>query len=103
MSLQNPDIIQAMGRISGAGVQAFAAGCLLARTGAGVYTLTLDEALDSAEGGVLVSFDGPAVAADQTVNIEDTSDTVKTITVTAAGVATDAGFFAVAFKAPAGV
>jgi hypothetical protein len=102
MSLQNPDIIQAMGRQISGGAAAFAVGASVANTGVGVYAITLAEALDSAEGGILVTLDGAAAAADFTVNVEDTSDTVKTVSITAAGVPTDAGFFWMAVKAPAG-
>lgn len=65
----------------GAGATAFGQrGGVVARTGAGVYTVTLDgnNAVDSTEGIVLASIKG---ATRGTISVVHTSDTVKTITI----------------------
>lgn len=104
MSIQTSDFIQAAGKWNstgaGTGAALFEAGGRITTAGAGVYTLTLDQALDANEGQVLVQLNGAAAAADLTVTVEDTSDTVKTINVTAAGVATDSDFGWMAIKGP---
>lgn len=100
MSLNYPNIIGAAGKISGAGAVAWEAGGAAARTGAGVYTITLDNPADAAQSGVHVTLTGAAAAADLTVNVADTSDTVKTVSITAAGVATDEGFTWMLLRAP---
>lgn len=100
MGLQYPNVIQAAGKISGAGVVSWQSGGAAVRTGAGVYTLTLDQGADSTQSGVQVTFTGAAAAADLTVNVDDTSDTVKTVSITAAGVATDKGFTWMVVRAP---
>ena len=104
MSIQTSDFIQAAGKWNstgaGTGSDLFAAGGRITTAGAGVYTLTLDQPLDANEGGVLVTPVGAAPAADLSWAVEDTSDTVKTIHATAAGVATDSDFLWVAVKGP---
>lgn len=84
--------IHAAGRVAtkgtGAGV---ARGCALARTGAGVYTLTLEVPLAAADGGVIVTPEVDNVAA----IVTHTSDTVKTIetkALAAGQAATDSAF-----------
>ena len=104
MSLQNPDFIQAAGKWestgAGTGNNLSAAGGRITTPGAGVYVLTLDQDLDANEGGVLITPVGTAPAADLSWAVEDTSDTVKTITATAAGVAADSSFSWMVFKGP---
>lgn len=64
-----------------------------ARTGAGVYTLTLDDGgLDSAECVVMATVRA-AFADNCAITVEHTSDTVKTVsTGTGAGTAADLSF-----------
>lgn len=67
-----------------------AIGCVLARTGAGVYTVTLGSplAVDSTEALYTITAN---VATGGVWTMDDTSDTVKTFSVfTNAGVASDA-------------
>lgn len=87
--------IEAIGAVTtpGAGGVFPCKGGLIARTGVGVYTLTLDRALNVLDGIVAVSaFAGDNSATCTTVH---TSDTVKTVTARAAGTASDAVTFAV--------
>jgi len=65
-------------RITGAdGVALFARGCATARTGAGVYTVTLDRGADANECIVLAQSETISTFA----SVAHTSDTVKTISV----------------------
>ena len=104
MAIQIPDFIQACGKWNstgaGTGAALFEAGGKITTAGAGVYTLTLDAALDSNEGGVFITPVGSAPAADLSWAVEDTSDTVKTIHATAAGVATDSDFMWLVVRGP---
>jgi hypothetical protein len=50
-------------------------GCVVARTGAGAYTVTLDQLVDATESCVLVQ----TGTIDTTTSVAHTSDTVKTI------------------------
>jgi hypothetical protein len=89
MSIQNPDRDWATGKYNVNAV-VYQVGGRIARTGPGVYTLTLDSDLDATEGSVLIQ----SMTAGLISYVADTSDTVKTITFTAAagGAATDAQF-----------
>ena len=57
-----------------------AAGVAVARTGAGIYTLTLDRGIDATNLSASVSLGSSAQAA-RNFRLDDTSDTVKTLTV----------------------
>lgn len=90
MSQNYPSITAALGTVTGAtGVAPGIAGAASARTGAGVWTLTLDQGCDAAQCVINVSRRGAAAAADGTFGVAHTSDTVKTVTYTEAGVAAD--------------
>lgn len=81
----------AAGSVTGAtGAAVVARGAATARTGAGIYTITLDQACDSTE---CVLFFTSRTAAVVDFSYAHTSDTVKTLTTqTEAGVDTDADF-----------
>lgn len=80
----------------GAGAVAFGQrGGVVARTGAGVYTITLDQPMDATECAVIVTVGvGAAAATDVHARVVHTSDTVKTVTLETlvAGADTDADF-----------
>jgi len=99
MSLNYPSIFGAAGAVTGAtGVAIWAAGAATARTGAGVYTLTLDEPADAAACAVIVTVRGALLA---TLEVAQTSDTVKTVTARdVAGVAQDTDFDFLVIRAP---
>lgn len=99
MSLQNPDVIGAAGSVGADGVAVWAAGFASATTGAGVYTITLDEALDATECAVLVT---PRTTAQLTVAVVHTSDTVKTINFLLVASATNGAFDVLVIKKPHG-
>ncbi len=61
-----------------------------ARTGAGVYTLTLTEPIDAAECVILATLRTGALNAN--IHVVHTSDTVKTVNTGLAAVATDEDF-----------
>jgi len=72
------------------GVATAARGCATARTGAGVYTVTLDQPVDANESILLPNTtDG---TGDFAVQAEHTSDTVKTVRTFTAGAAADHDF-----------
>ena len=77
----------------------FNRGCAVARTGAGVFTATLDRAVDADQCLVLVQ----GQTADQDVSVAQT-DTVKTMSfaATPGGGAGDADFFFAVFKVAGG-
>ncbi len=79
--------IEALGSISGAGVVTFQRGGVLARTGVGTYTLTLDRPAPAGESVVLAT--PRAGAGNSNAQVAHTSDTVKTITLFVGAVATD--------------
>lgn len=64
------------GVVGGTGVAAIQRGCAMARTGAGVYTMTLDREVDATECTIQVT---PRQAAAAQYSVQHTSDTVKTI------------------------
>lgn len=103
MSINIPNVFNSYGSVvGGTGAKAAGAGFASARTGAGVYTLTLDQGADSAECAILVSRRGAAAAADGTFGVDHTSDTVKTVRYTEAGVAADVAFDFAVLNCPAG-
>lgn len=83
--------LQFAGSIIGDGTGVAGRGGVLARTGAGVYTLNLDKQIDSAQ---CICLGTPREAAQRGLRIAQTSDLVKTINtqVIAAGAATNSGF-----------
>jgi len=62
-------------------------GCVIARTGVGVATLTLDKELDANDCIVIVTARG--AAGNSNVQVAHTSDAVKTISAFVAAVATE--------------
>jgi len=91
--------IQAAGHFQGSAAGAAAAfgerGAVVARTGVGVYTITLDRAIDETECAVIVTVGvGAGAATDLHPRVVHTSDTVKTVTIEtlAAGADVDADF-----------
>ncbi len=67
----------AVARLTAAtGVAFFARGCVTGRTGAGIYTCTLDRPMDANECIITVTVEGAGFA-----ELVHTSDTIKTITV----------------------
>jgi hypothetical protein len=101
MSQNYPSIINAVGSMQAAGPSLWEAGCLGARTGAGVYTVTLDEPSDSAACAILVTMRTGGIPC--VAQVVHTSDTVKTINVfdsATGGVATDSAFDFLVLRAP---
>lgn len=92
MSDAFPNPIHASGSVVGAS-GASASGnqfVTTARTGAGIYTLTLSEAIDAAECSIVAT--GRGSAGNSNIQVAQTSDTVKTVTAFVAAVATDIDF-----------
>jgi hypothetical protein len=82
----------AAGSVAADGTAVVCRGAAPAKTGAGVYTLTLDEAIDALECVVHVT---PRTTADIVPSVVQTSDSVKTVnmrTVAAAPAAADCAF-----------
>lgn len=82
MSQNYPSIFAACGSVTGAtGAAVWAAGCATAGgTGGGtpgIYTLTLDQGCDATQSGVICTVRGATLA---TIEVVQTSDTVKTVT-----------------------
>ena len=100
--MKNPYLAEtiAFARVTaGTGVASNARGCVTARTGAGVYTVTLDKLADEEECIVLTEIQTAAI--DDGIQVVHTSDTVKTLNSFDGGVATDCDF-AVVVMAMAG-
>jgi hypothetical protein len=101
MSIQIPNSFLAYGSVVGAsGAKASGAGYTSARTGPGVYEVTLDQPADATESTCLVSLRGSVggrIAADVA------SDSVRTVrTFDAAGAAADLNFDFAVLASPAG-
>jgi hypothetical protein len=75
-------------------------GCALARSNVGIYTVTLDRALNLAD-GVFVASPANNAAGNSNVQVVHTSDTVKTVNAFVAAVATDMEFCFMAMRAGA--
>lgn len=101
MSVIIPNTFNSYGSVASGGAKVSGAGFVSASSGAGVYQLTLDEAVDATECSILVTFRGAALAADLSVSVEHTSDSVKTVHITAAGVATAQAFDFAVLRCPA--
>ena len=91
-----PLTLWAAGSISGAGAVVKQKGCALARTGVGIYTVTLDRDLDAADAAINVTPRGGAGNANP--QVAHTSDTVKGVNMFVAAVATDVGFDVMVWK-----
>jgi len=102
MSINIPNALQAFGSVNGTTGLAVAGAGFVAAGGAGVYTITLDQAVDATECAILVTGRGPAAAADGTFTVTQTSDTVKTVNYTEAGVAAAADFDFLVLRCPQG-
>jgi hypothetical protein len=103
-ALFRPDLFQAIGSWVGVGVAGAMnnqRGCVLARTGAGVYTATLDNPLNTVDGIILTS-NGRGAPGNTNISVTHTSDTVKTISDFVIAAATDEGFDFLALKVSAG-
>jgi len=95
----NPFLLQGLAycRVTAAtGAATTARNCATARTGAGVYTVTIDYACD--EEGCIVLFESQTAACDDVPAVTHTSDTVKQIETFDGGVATDCDFAAIVLK-----
>lgn len=108
MSINIPNTFNAYGSVVGAtGVRASGAGFSVAGgTGGGtpgIYAITLEDPVDSAQCAIVVTRRGAAAAADGTFGVAHTSDSVKTVTYTQAGVAADTDFDFAVLNCPAGV
>lgn len=99
MSINIPNALQTYGSVNGTtGALVSGAGFTPARTAKGVYTLTLDQAVDATECSVLVTERG---AVGNIFSVAQTSDTVKTVNAfDNAGVAIDSDFDFVLLRAP---
>lgn len=100
MSQNYPSLTAAVGSVQTNGTALWGAGAASARTSAGVYTLTLDQGCDANQCAVMLTRRGAAAAADGEFGVVHTSDTVKEVTYTLAGVATDVAFDYHILKAP---
>lgn len=105
MSLHRDDLIHAAASVTGAtGAAVVARNCVTARTGAGVYTVTVPD-IDAADCIVLVTIRG-AAGVGSTCQVVHTSDTVKTISTfdvaAGANVAADHDFDIVIMKVASG-
>jgi hypothetical protein len=78
MAVENKDVIVALGQITDGAdpISSESNGAVVARTGTGVYTLTLDQALDESARSVLLTSLG---GTDPTLQYANTSDTVITV------------------------
>lgn len=104
MSTNIPNTFNSYGSVNGTtGARVSGAGFSSARSAQGIYALTLDQGVDATQCAILVTRRGAAAAADETFSVAHTSDTVKTVTCTAAGVAADADFDFAVLNCPAGV
>lgn len=99
LSALDRSVIHAAGHFQGSAAGAAAAfgerGGVVARTAAGIYTITLDRPVDQRECVVLVTCGvGAAAATDLHARVVHTTDTVKTVTIEtlAAGADVDADF-----------
>lgn len=99
MSQNYPSLTAAAGSVTGAtGVAKWSAGAASARTSKGIYTLTLDQGADANECAVLATVRGAVLA---TIEVVQTSDTVKTVTCRdIAGAVQDTDFDFHIIKAP---
>lgn len=99
MSINIPNTFNAYGSVDGAtGTKVSGAGFASAQTGPGVYTITLDQPVDSTE---CVCIATPRTASARFVTMVQTSDNVKTVyTVDDAGAATNASFDFVILNTP---
>lgn len=92
--MQGYSVIEASGSVVGAtGAAVNCRGAVPARTGAGVYTLTLDRPLNAGDGIVLITARGGAPTT--AFGVAHTSDSVKTVSsvaLAAGQAATDANF-----------
>lgn len=90
MSIQLAELIQAFGSVGPAGEEVFDVGAEGARSGVGIYTITLEAALAATAACIQIT---PRAAVFASASVAHTSATVKTVTVfDAAGAALDAGF-----------
>lgn len=100
MSIEIPNALLAFGSVSAAGAKVSGAGFTPATTGKGIYTLTLDEPVDSTECAVLAT---ARDAAARICKVAQTSDTVKTVTVVdAANAVQNTAFDFLVLRAPQG-
>jgi len=81
MALEFPNIVNSAGSVSSLGAAVSGRGYVAAATAPGVYTLTLDQPVNAAQCAVIVTLEGAAPGDDETVTVEHTSDTVKTVTI----------------------
>lgn len=95
--------LEAAASVVGAtGAATVARGCVTARTGAGVYTITLDRALDASECLVACSVRGAANVALKVVHTDDLIKTVSSVALAAGQAATDSDFDFAIFRIAAG-
>lgn len=90
MGLYSTPFIHAAGQVRGiTGNLVGGKGAVSVRTGVGIYTLTLDQAIDETESSVQISTHGAATAGHTMVH---TSDTILTINTFQGGIAADIDF-----------
>jgi hypothetical protein len=99
MAIEIPNVLIAYGKVNADGTKASGAGFASAKTGAGVYTLTLDAASPASETNGLASIDAAALSKSEAV-YSDTSDTVKTVNTGDAGANADHAFSFVIMSQP---
>lgn len=98
MSVEIPNKLLAYGSVSSAGAKVSGAGFVPAQSAKGVYTLTLDEAVDATQCACIALERG---ATGLILSVDQTSDTVKTVNVfTALGAAADSDFDFLVLRAP---
>jgi hypothetical protein len=99
MAIEIPNSLLAYGTVNSDGTKASGAGFASAKTGAGVYTLTLDQPAPAAGSSLLLTIKG-AGGGKSEIEYTDTSDTVKGVTTWDAGVAADHAFSFLSLRAP---
>lgn len=105
MAVEISNLCQTMAQIksAGAGFTSTVAGCVITRTGAGDYNMTLDAPLAAAQACYTPCITGVAAsvaAFAEAITVVDTSDTVKRITTSVGGALADLNFSIMAWKFP---
>lgn len=101
MPIQRTDALEAMASVNGGtGAAVVARGCVTARTGVGVYTVTLDRDCDAADCVIQATLRGGAINGG--ILVTHTSDTVKTVNTSTAAAAADRDFDISVFRIAAG-
>ena len=93
MAIETKNVIHAAGTVNGAdGARRSGSGYVPARTGVGVYTLTLDQPINAGECQIVTSRGSP-IGVPYSISHSNTTDSLKTIVIVdGAGAPFDATF-----------